>query len=85
MKYQLLCQRIMNCCFYAAVFPEVLLFTIFGLALDYWIEKWWLLGHCCIPKFSSRLASVIVHLPTRRIEYPSSSLRCTCWATWPTC
>ena len=85
MKYQLLCQRIMNCCFYAAVFPEVLLFTIFGLALDYWIEKWWLLNHCCIPKFSSRLASVIVSLPTCRTESQSSFRHCTCWATWLTC
>jgi hypothetical protein len=50
----------MNCCFYAAIFPEVLILTIIGLGIDYWIEKWWLLNYCCIPKFSARLGNIIV-------------------------
>lgn len=61
-RYSTVIQIITNSIFYAAVFPVGVLITMIGLFLTYWINKWWLLKHCSIPKLSYRLGRLVVNL-----------------------
>jgi hypothetical protein len=62
----------MNCLFYASVFPIGIVITVVGLIFSYWIDKWWLVRYCCIPKYSFRLGKMIVNICIVRIVSPSS-------------
>lgn len=66
-RYALIAQLIMNCMFYAAIFPIGVIITIVGMFVTYWSSKWWLLNYCCLPKFSHRLGRHIVHVYLFRI------------------
>lgn len=66
-RYALVAQLIMNCMFYAAIFPIGVLITIVGMIVTYWSSKWWLLNYCRLPRFSHRLGRHIVHIFLPRI------------------
>lgn len=66
-RYALVAQLIMNCMFYAAIFPIGVLITILGMIVTYWSSKWWLLNYCSLPRFSHRLGRHIVHITLCRI------------------
>lgn len=59
-RYALLSQLIMNCMFYAAIFPIGILITIIGMGITFWSSKWWIVRYCSLTKFSYRLGRHIV-------------------------
>lgn len=58
--YGLLCSRLTNCFFYAAIFPIGALITGAGLVLTYFASKYILIKYSSIPKLSFRLGILIV-------------------------
>lgn len=61
-RYALLSQLIMNCMFYAAIFPIGILITIIGMGITFWSSKWWIVRYCSLTKFSYRLGRHIVRI-----------------------
>lgn len=59
-RYGLLCQRLMNCMFYAAIFPVGAIITLIGITITFVIAKYQLVKVCSIPRHSFRLGKLIV-------------------------
>lgn len=59
-RYALIEQLVMNCMFYAAIFPIGIIITILGMVVAYWSSKWWILKYCSLPKFSYKLGRHVV-------------------------
>jgi uncharacterized protein YacL len=49
----------MNCAFYAAIFPVGAIITAIGIIITYFISKYQLLKNCAIPRHSFRLGKLV--------------------------